>query len=179
MLVFNAAAPFVEASQFDGAIVDLPESVIDRLEAGVSSAKTWLTLTHAFCQRMPPLRLTLRSSKWPGYSSGSVAVIGAWGWLIVRGRWLHAETLVGAFGVEFVAEGGEAPLLRAAVAGGWARGGRLEGVMHAFMSRVLLGMAGLDQFRLDAALEQPDAQLGEACKRVACGGDSGCSRRRP
>lgn len=46
------------------------------------------------------------------------------------------------FGVEFGSEGIERTLLSAAVGAGRPNGGSLERFMHAFMSSVLLGLAG-------------------------------------
>lgn len=69
---------------------------------------------------------------------------------------------MGPLGVEFVAEGREAPPLRPAVAGRWSCRGGLEGALPPFVPAVLLGVAGLDEFGLDSTLQEPDAQLGEA-----------------
>ena len=52
---------------------------------------------------------------------------------------------MGAFVVEFLAEGVEAPLLGGAVARRWARGLGLESPVHALVSPILLRLTGLDE----------------------------------
>jgi hypothetical protein len=64
--------------------------------------------------------------------------------------------------VEFMAEVVELALLGAQAGSGRDGGILLEGEMHAFVDGVLLGAAGLDELGVDAELDEPDGEGGEA-----------------
>jgi len=68
---------------------------------------------------------------------------------------------VGAHVIEFLAKGVEPALLRAEAAGRGARGGRLEGAMHAFVPPVLVGAAGFDELGQDPQAHPPGRELRE------------------
>ena len=76
------------------------------------------------------------------------------------------EGFVGPLGVELGSEGVEATLLSEAVLLGWQRGVTLEGAMHAFVTTVLLGLAGFDELWGDAESDPPDRESREAAERV-------------
>lgn len=68
---------------------------------------------------------------------------------------------MGPLMVEDGAEAVEASLLTAEVLGRGAGGGGLQRSVHALVSSVLLGPAGLDAFRSDAQLHPVDGERGE------------------
>ncbi len=68
---------------------------------------------------------------------------------------LHGEGLMGPLGVEFVDEFIEAGLLLQAVHARWPCCFLFQGQMHAFMTAVLLRMAGFDTFERDAKSQPP------------------------
>jgi hypothetical protein len=55
-----------EVAEPDGSEVDVEEPVGEGLEPDGLTAIRWLTLTQSLNQRMPPLRLTRRTSKCSG-----------------------------------------------------------------------------------------------------------------
>src|SRR5262249_1283214 len=63
----------------------------------------------------------------------------------------------------------EAGLLLEHVGGGWLRGFRLQGEMHAFVAAILLGMTRLDALDVDAEAEPADGEFAEAVQRVGGG----------
>ena len=63
-----------------------------------------------------------------------------------------------AFVVEDLAEAVEAALLGAQAAGGGPGGLGLEGAVHAFVTAVLLGLAGLDELGEDAKADPPSGK---------------------
>jgi hypothetical protein len=81
----------------------------------------------------------------------------------------HGERFVGPLGVEFLDEGVEAGLLLEAVHAGRSGGLPLQREVHAFVTAVLLGMAGLDAFDGDAEPEPPDGEFGEVEESVGAG----------
>ena len=72
------------------------------------------------------------------------ASIGARGSRVYLGRAFHGESFMGSFVIEFLHEDVELGLLLQDVGARRASGFRLQGEMHAFMTAVLLGMAGAD-----------------------------------
>ena len=63
-----------------------------------------------------------------------------------------------AFVVEDLAEAVEAALLSAQAAGGGAGGLGLEGPVHAFVTAVLLGLAGLNEFGENTQSDPPGGE---------------------
>src|SRR5687768_17326265 len=82
-----------------------------------------------------------------------------WRDLIACGRGLHIEGFVWALEVECLAEAIECALLGAPRGGRGAGGLSFECTMHALMAAVLLGFAGLDEFREDPQADPPGGQL--------------------
>ena len=70
-IIFDAAGALRKTAELHTAIVHVPESVGDGFEADGLLGQDVADINPGLCQRMPPLRLTFRSSKWPGYSRGS------------------------------------------------------------------------------------------------------------
>ena len=66
---------------------------------------------------------------------------------------------MGSFVVEFLEEIIEPGLLLQAVHAGGSRGFLFQGEMHALVAAVLLGLAGLDAFDIDAEPEPPDGEF--------------------
>ena len=71
IVIFNAEDAFVHPSEFHWPEVYVPESIVDFFQSTYSPASVCVTQTQCFFQRMPLLRLTRRTSKWPGYSRGA------------------------------------------------------------------------------------------------------------
>src|SRR5688572_26218688 len=84
-----------------------------------SSPSTWLTLTHRLCQRMPPFRVTRRTSQWGRILEWHQArrVRARGGRVAARRRGLR-ERFVGALVVELGAESIERSLLGATITRG-------------------------------------------------------------
>ena len=67
-----------------------------------------------------------------------------------------------ALGIELGPEGVEAALLGAVIGGRGAGGGGFQRAMHALMPGILLRVAGLDELGVDAAPQEPHAELGQS-----------------
>src|ERR1700732_295318 len=78
------------------------------------------------------------------------AEIGAAGSRVDLGRAFHGEGFMGSFVVYFLQKGVEPGLLLQEVDAGRAGGFFFQGEMHAFMTAVLLGMAGTDPLNRDS-----------------------------
>jgi hypothetical protein len=78
------------------------------------------------------------------------AGVGPWGRVVDFRRTLHVQRFVRAFVVEDVDKCVKPDLLLQEVGRGGLGGFFLQGEVHAFMTAVLLGMAGLDAFDANA-----------------------------
>src|SRR5579859_2223609 len=121
-------------------------------------AKTWLRLILIAPRQMRP---HLRDHD--GFVVERIldirqAGVGTWGGVVNVGRTFHIERFVRAFGVEDVEKGIKASLLLKEVGGRGLGGFFLQREVHAFMTAVLVGLAGLDAFDANAEAEPPDGQ---------------------
>ena len=96
--------------------------------------------------------------------------VGTRGRLIDLGRAFHVQGFVRTFVVEDLDKVVEAGLLLKEVGGGRLGGFFLQSEMHAFMTAVLLRMAGLDAFDANAQAEPPDGELAQVEQGV-CGSE--------
>src|SRR6185437_10046661 len=78
---------------------------------------------------------------------------------------LHAQRLMRALAVVLLHEVIEARLLLKDIRGSWSRGGFFQREVHAFMSAVLLGVAGRDALQADPQPEPPHGQFAQAVQR--------------
>jgi hypothetical protein len=85
---------------------------------------------------------------------------------------LLAQRFVGPLGVVLLAEVGEAALLGGAGGGGGTGGVGFESLVEAFVSAVLLGVGGLDEFGGDAEPDPPGGELGQAAEGAGGEGDA-------
>jgi len=97
---------------------------------------------------------------------------GAWRGLVEICRALHGKGLVGADFIELLAEVIELELLGLQAEGGGDSSVPFEGEMHAFVDGVLLGAAGFDELGVDAELDEPDGEGGEASQCTGGEGDA-------
>jgi len=88
-------------------------------------------------------------------------LIGAAGRRVEFGRTLHRWRFVRPVLIELLSEGIELSLLLQEIGAGGSSGFLLEREMHAFMTSVLLWMAGANAFDGDAQTQPPDRELGE------------------
>jgi hypothetical protein len=167
-IILDAASAVGKAAELHAAIIHVPQPVSDRFEADglfgqdVADIHPGLPPADAaVAAHFPQLEVAWvlerldRAAVRPGRGA------------IERRRGLHAETLVRALGVELLAEGVEAALLGALIGPGRPSGGGLERPMHALVSGILLRVAGLDELGVNAAPEEPHAELGEPGQRAA------------
>lgn len=161
--IHDAEVGLVEPAEVDGSEEDGPDLIGDLLEAdGVLFEQAAdedfpISPSHRAVARDPPNLEVIRI-----FDGFGVVAEGPIRGSVDGGRGLHLEGFVGSLSVIEFTEFIEAPLLRRKVRAGWKGGAFLEGAVHAFMSPVLLWLAGLDQLGLDAERDPPDGELGEA-----------------
>src|SRR5579864_3904776 len=129
---------------------DQPDAVVDFLDTDSLA-----------CERYPEVDLLVVQAKTSATGDHDSAVvervvrfgyaeIGARRSRIGLGRAFHAKGFMGSFLIEFLQEGIELGLLLQEVDTRRAGGFFFEGEMHAFMTAVLLGMAGTDPLNRDS-----------------------------